>query len=41
MLEKEAGCGLVTFDLGWRCVMGSCEHGNKYVGFIKCQEFVS
>jgi hypothetical protein len=32
------GCGLDLSDLGWRPFLGCCEHGNKYLGFIKCGE---
>lgn len=34
-----SGWGLISIGLG-EVVAGSCEHGNKLSGIIKCEEFL-
>ena len=36
--SRFAGCGLDSSCLGYRPVVGCCEHGNEYAGSAKCEE---
>ena len=41
-LENETGgCGLDSSGLGQWEVEDCCEQGNKYLGFVKCGEFIN
>lgn len=36
--SRIAGCGLDSSCLGYRPVVGFCEHGNEHAGSVKCEE---